>query len=546
MRLTLPVLPWTPDDGPVSGDGASVVHGLVASRSGAAPLGVWAEGDVNPGVIPAGTITGAWSDSPGGLTTLPGNLYAGANKVHVFVPSVIGRWVGTDITRASGGDYTVGDEGWFFVRFGQHIICTCGKGEPVQLRLDGTATNLTDLITSADKPQAKFIAVVGNRLGLANISYFGASTAPSGVPLDQTVWMSANDNARVFGRGESTHAGDRTQFFPILDGDGEITAYIGGAEVAVLMKRNAILEQRYRNVGTSFRLVDESIGTIYPQSLVWAEGDLYFMSTNKGPCRFSPGSRPVILADAVRRTLQTDDQPDVSPSFRAAEDTTYRACYDPIYGVVHWVYSTDSGTIALLSHGIFGGSFTYSIIGTVWDGSATEAITEVHPIRVDKSGAVNAKRPGQLGLLCLAGGTYGIKEPRGIKVSPDPDSHIINEPAFWASKDIGDERKQSIVRWVRPILAPQTLGSPPKVDVTIRSRMRTDEAYFTTPAATTITWEEMEASGDGELFGRFENPDCTPGMLHRIEITFRQDTLAEAPHATLALFSAVEVELETV
>lgn len=285
MRLVLPFKSWNPDGGLLFNEGMVDVSGCIPYDRGLVPVSL--VGSLATELPGAGTDRGRVLGQHTHLqeaNTAGWKIYFGTGEeIYEFDPD------SDTITEVSktGGYSSLGQEGWSFTSFGQHVIAAGGHSVVPQIREaaagGGLSSDFEDLFSSSTyEPKAKFCAALGSRVVLANCANTGA--ASSFDPDPNLVFVSTTDNARDYS-DPSTSPGDRTDFYLLYDDLGAITGLRGGREYGLLFKERGVYRVEYQGAyGLEFVPVSHTVGTIYPQSLVWVDQALYFWA-DRGPAR---------------------------------------------------------------------------------------------------------------------------------------------------------------------------------------------------------------------------------------------------------------------
>ena len=237
----------------------------------------------------------------------------------------------TDLSK--GGGYsgsTYNPVSWSFCSWGNDVIAT-NYIDPVQYRAGNTG-NFADLITSTDKPKARFCAPFRNQLMLAGINLAGH--------YDDEIWISAVDNARSFGRDRQT----QSDYQRLVSCPGQITGLVGG-DFALVFKRRSIHAIEWTGGPAVFRVRDlsASIGTPYSKSIVSCDGKVYFWGGDSfyvtdglsAPERIGSEVVSWYLTDAVYSSNAIARS---QPASIADEDQTIIGSYDPAAGLIVWSY----------------------------------------------------------------------------------------------------------------------------------------------------------------------------------------------------------------
>jgi len=156
---------------------------------------------------------------------------------------------------------------WDFTSWGDDVIAT-NYSDVVQRKVQGTG-NFVDLITGPRIPQARFCAVVGGSLVLADIN---PTSYSDGKPYH--LWCSFLLDPTQFDLADYDN---QSAIFPLVSKPGAITGLVGG-EYGWVFKRNSIWQMRYVGLPPIFQfdLIAEGVGCSHPQSIVSAGGDVYF------------------------------------------------------------------------------------------------------------------------------------------------------------------------------------------------------------------------------------------------------------------------------
>lgn len=183
------------------------------------------------------------------------------------------------------------DEG-AFVSMGPHTIFAAGHGNHVQIRRDGQP-GFEACFISADKPKAKYVAGIGQRLLFANIANTGSAGTPD--PRHSLAWWGYTNDARRIGNDLSLPEGN-TNFNPLDDNFGDIRGLANGRRDSTIFKDRAVHQMLLGGeFGFEFQCIDTSHGLKYPRSVVELNEDDYFWS-RQGPAVVR-GGRVQLLGD---------------------------------------------------------------------------------------------------------------------------------------------------------------------------------------------------------------------------------------------------------
>lgn len=254
-------------------------------------------------------------------------------------------------TRGAGAD-DYGDETtdtpriWDFCSWGDDIIATNYADEVQRLELGNSAFD--NLITSTEKPQARFCAVVGAQLILADIN---PSSYSEGKPF--SIWASAILDPTTF---EIADYDTQSAIFSLIAQPGGVTGLVGG-EYGIVFKRNSIWRMSYVGLPVVFDFDHISIGqgTGFPQSIVQVDQDVYFWG-NGGIFRVNQGQQLERLSGGRVEKLIFDDrweeyaiQSDYGPDTIENESIVH-GCYDSYTGLVWWFYRGPGDDLHQMSH----------------------------------------------------------------------------------------------------------------------------------------------------------------------------------------------------
>jgi len=262
-------------------------------------------------------------------------------------------WV--DATRnadAYGDDSLATSRVWDFTSWGDDIIAVNYADEPQRLVV-GTS-KFVDLISSGIIPMARFCAVVGAQLILADINPVASADGDAytdGKPY--SIWASGILDPTSF---KAADYDTQSAIFSLIAQPGGITGLIGG-EYGIIFKRNSIWRMSYVGLPVVFKFDTISIGqgTPFPQSLVQVDSDVYFWGNggifrvNQGQSiqRLSGGRVEKLIFDTRFEpyALQSDYSPDT-----VINESMVQGAYDSYTGLVWWFYKGPLDLDHKLSH----------------------------------------------------------------------------------------------------------------------------------------------------------------------------------------------------
>lgn len=218
---------------------------------------------------------------------------------------------------------------WYFASFGNHVVAT-NFTDAVQWRNNNTG-QFAALITSADKPKARFCCAARDHLMLGSMNFVGADV--------NQVWWSAFQNIQDFQRGANQCDSRFLYATP-----GQIMGMVGG-DTPLIFKRRSLYAFQW--VGGKFVwqpiVVSSSVGTPFPRSIVsgqdktmWWGGDCFY--------QMAQGGQPQELGRGILSRFLTDAEfsdgaiKPVDPTEMRVEDQIMEGWYDPGAGLFLWHY----------------------------------------------------------------------------------------------------------------------------------------------------------------------------------------------------------------
>lgn len=229
------------------------------------------------------SVTGAWFEVP------PPRDYEPGDRVEVFTGDDHALWRVSaaeweDLTNytdwVNGYDDSAVITGqiprtWSFCSWGDWVIAS-NYVDPVQYYDVGLGTGeFDDLITSTEKPQGRFVAVVGAQLVLADIN---PTSTVSGTGEKYQLWSSSILDPTKFFLSDYN---SQSSLFSLVGAPGQITGLVGG-EYGLVFKRNSIWRMSYEGLPSVFRFdqLSRGEGTPYASSIVQVDNDTYFWGSN--------------------------------------------------------------------------------------------------------------------------------------------------------------------------------------------------------------------------------------------------------------------------
>lgn len=274
----------------------------------------------------------------------PNNTYnADAQEIYAGTQTAIYEVEPSGFTDKSlaGGYATSGDtpHSWSFASWGGDVIATNYINE-VQVLAAGGA-NFANLITSTERPNARFVTVVGPHLVLGDIINTGGTITG----YSDMVWWSAIEDSTDFDPDPATQC----DYQRLRDTPGQIMGLVGGIDYGLVFKRNSIYRLNY--VGPPLIFIREAIssqvGTPAPRSIVQVGEDVYFwagdgftaLRSGRSLERVGEGRVVKMLIDhafedrAIKQTQVSDQR---------TMDALIFGAYDKSSGLIFWSYRGSS------------------------------------------------------------------------------------------------------------------------------------------------------------------------------------------------------------
>lgn len=260
----------------------------------------------------------------------------------------------SDVTRSSGGDYSVeASQNWEFADWGNQVVAVGGVGVAPQVITKGGA-NFAAL--SGSPPQARHVGIVQGFLVLGAIN--DGATKPT------TLHWSAIEDITGWTAGT-----DQSDTQDLISG-GEIMRVIGG-EYGIVFCRESIHRMEYAGPPTIFNIheIEPGKGTPASQSVV-QNGSIIFYLGRDGFYMFNGTSSIPIGANRVDKTFYSDlDQSYMDKIWGVV---------DPINNIVFWSYPGSGNS------GIANKIIAYNWSTNRWSG----------PIEMDTEILYNARTTG--------------------------------------------------------------------------------------------------------------------------------------------------------
>lgn len=298
------------------------------------PFGEWAPdvADLNTSVsrtvlnvVPNGNFYGPWKGFQALSQGMAGNvvggcfarkndgslvMYAGTvTKLYRFNSATNG-W--TDVSRSSGGNYTVPDY-WSFAQFGANLIAVNANDAPQVIDVEA-GTNFAALAGSP--PLARHISVIGDFVVLS-----GLTNNPNRIQ-----WSGLNDST---GWTPNVNSSDY-QDFP----DGGPVKGVSGLESGFVIQADAVRLMTFEPTSSavfSFQRLDDARGSPAAWSIITV-GSVTFLYGNDGFYALGNATSKPIGVDRVNNFFRSDVQPNFLTNMVGA--------IDPRSTRVVWAYAS--------------------------------------------------------------------------------------------------------------------------------------------------------------------------------------------------------------
>lgn len=241
------------------------------------------------------------------------HVFAGTSTKLYKLNATTRAW--DDVTRASGGNYSLGDrEYWDFELFGQNVVAVASGNAP-QVYVLGSSTDFAAL--GGSPPQARKASVVGDFLVLS-----GLTNNPNRIQ-----WSALND---ITGWTAGTASSDY-QDFP----DGGFSVNVASGEFGIVFQDTAIRRMIFTPSSDAvfqFDRVSENRGLFMPNSLAKTNQGAYFYSSDGFYYIDGSGAMTPIGENRVDATF-ADDCDFTNPRNMVGQA-------DPQSGRVYWAYKS--------------------------------------------------------------------------------------------------------------------------------------------------------------------------------------------------------------
>jgi hypothetical protein len=258
------------------------------------------------------------------------DIFAGTlTKLYKF-DTATAAWV--DVTRSSGGDYTMSDgDFWSFAQFGTRLVACNGVDATQYLDVDAGGTNFAAL---PNAPIGKYVQAIGDFLMIGDLSTDITAIAWSGIN-DSTYWTPG-------------FRGSDTQSLP--DG-GRIMGLVPYSTGAVVFQRDKIriLERVGGNLVFAIRVLHDQIGCFSPQSIVSVRNEFFWY--DQGGFYQGIAATP-IGAEKVNRYVKETASGTYLNRLRGANDPTKQ--------IVWWIVDTSTNTTEMIGYDWLLGRWTRS------------------------------------------------------------------------------------------------------------------------------------------------------------------------------------------
>lgn len=239
-----------------------------------------------------------------------GTIYFGTADSGTSTSRLYG-FAGTTFTNLTpGADYANKPRFWRFTKFGASVIAapTILSGAAIQLQVRaGGVGNFANLVTSADRPAPRFVAVSKSHvLGAYNNAIGGAGVYAAADPY-QFMWCARNNAA------DWTPGTDRAGFQNVSDSLGVITGLAGFKDFSLLFQQHGVTRLSWiggeavweaQEIAThDCGISADFVNSPWSGSLLRVRRDLFYLS-NSGPAVVRNGEAVEFLGEGqIRRFL---------------------------------------------------------------------------------------------------------------------------------------------------------------------------------------------------------------------------------------------------
>lgn len=519
------------------------ITGILADADIAAGYGTWPDSNW-PGI---GHVNLTTRTTATATTDVPFTVILFVNGKFIEVEGTLDatdNWVFTDVSPSTPLAAIPPSDGCRFVSFGQSIIFAAGHGAPVQILLNA-GTNFEDCFTSTDKPNFKYVAVIGQRLVFANAASAandgsGVESAGTPDPNGSLVWWGATNDPRTIGNPDS-HPSKNTDFQSILDDQGDITGLSSGKDEALIFKANAIYRLEIGGpYGFAIERVAVGIGCKYPRSITELADDTYFWS-NLGPAVYRQG-QVLLLGDGIQPMRDMFHEGPAENQFYVLSSAS-----DSNNGLVMWLilyltntftyavsadgtptetYASTVGEYALLVYNTISNQFSYAFkqqsnIEVLVDGAppTTESLT---PLTLIDKLPLATQLP--LAGVCLvtvdsdaATGDPRILVPYVSSTFDDDPERVIQQDATLTTGFIPFSTRLGVLKAVRPVFKMKRGYEAPEINVTVNTTLGSSAVERVHgPFSSTTHWDDRRAA--------ITTPGVAPAAYMSIEVSFAYKT----------------------
>ncbi len=561
---------WVPDAGVFENPGLVAVRGWVPWSTGVyRPRGYFAftAGMPNLGAQVAGlhyhTFGSVWEayavcDNSGAPRVWQVTLAAGSPPSSTGISSI------TDRTGSTWSGSSTFAAGYRMATYSKYVLLVGDDStDHPQLRDTAGSGAFIDMIPSgsADRPRGRYIATAGNRVAMAYITH--SSTAErdrvgsSDLTNPNLVWVSGIDDPTYWSTPDTTTGTNvwdeakLSEWVQLIDDLGDITGLqISGEGYLFVAKERGI----YR-VDTTTQLdaliVSRDVGSRSPNSLVYADGYLYFYDTQGHFSRVNAAGQAVenLTAGSIASVLLSEDwldlgefdsgDPDnggdpwkISPDVNTIVGSpgTYRypvGAWDAHSRTVRWIYpSAISGRWAELS---------LNVDTLQWSGlDVTHAQDKpTGTRRVEKHWIATALGSG-LRWAPSSSPRY-IQAPRDVLYGFQTGASAYSLTYPWADQDYGyllldlpqirtgflayGDGRSSRVKAIRLIYNRSLIAEENDVDIRVAVRIRTKNTANSTPVASLARTLDYGTSPPKDPDGWYNLPGKS-GRFHQVEVLF--------------------------
>ena len=229
----------------------------------------------------------------------------------------------TDVTRVSGGDYTSGDNRWYFEQFGEYIIATDFIDVPQILKPNLASANFQAL--GGSPPKSKYLLLHKSHLIHAYVDEGGT------INPKKVVW-SAREDVEDYTPSLTTGADSQV----LADAAGEITGIAAVGGLFAIFHENSISLAWYSGAQFTYNFATNKVKNIGAISgTIISVGEMAYFWDDRDIYRFD-GVEARSIGEGVRNTVLS--------SINIAYPHRITTAHDVRKGIIFWAYPSTAST----------------------------------------------------------------------------------------------------------------------------------------------------------------------------------------------------------